>query len=315
MQKDKYKYLPLFVTVYMLFALSWWTVLLLRDNTAIYELKVEMLRQESVRISADSCTKLEASKNRKSYMIIGEGLVFGISLIIGLFFVQRAHRRALKASEQQNNFHLAITHELKSPLTSIMMGQETLLQRELNADIRKEIISDSHKEAKRLEGLINNLLLVNKIHDHYEFTYRTTDIDDYVKDFISKFHENDQIELNLNAKQSYQLDRVAFDIVLSNLIQNAIKYGNNNYITIETESTNKKLILRVKDLGNGIPNQYKKEVFKKFYRVGNENTRKSKGTGLGLYIVKSIIQGHGGEILVKDNTPSGCIFEMTIPEK
>jgi signal transduction histidine kinase len=101
--------------------------------------------------------------------------------------------------------------------------------------------------------------------------------------------------------------------VLSNLIENARKYSpTDELIVAELRKTGNKTILSVKDHGNGIPDSEKEKIFEKFYRIGNENTRSSKGTGLGLYVVKKIIQLYKYDISVKNNIPKGSIFEVTI---
>jgi signal transduction histidine kinase len=108
-------------------------------------------------------------------------------------------------------------------------------------------------------------------------------------------------------------DFMIWKLVMSNLIENARKYSNKEeLITVELKPKDKKTIIAVKDLGNGIPDDEKKKIFEKFYRIGNENTRSSKGTGLGLYIVKKIVQLYKYDISVKNNTPKGSIFEVTI---
>ncbi|WP_231561643.1 sensor histidine kinase [Sphingobacterium sp. T2] len=106
-------------------------------------------------------------------------------------------------------------------------------------------------------------------------------------------------------------DKFAITNVVNNLVENAIKYSP-PCATVEVKLYRKdnNLIFSVADHGQGIPDEEKKLIFNKFYRVGNESTRKTKGTGLGLYIVKSVLQKHNATIKVKDNKPSGSIFEV-----
>jgi signal transduction histidine kinase len=103
-------------------------------------------------------------------------------------------------------------------------------------------------------------------------------------------------------------------IVLSNLIENAAKYSpKNTVIDVALTATGNQLKLKVTDQGPGIPIDERRRIFLKFYRIGNENTRKSKGSGLGLFLTERIVQQHGGTIIVKDNVPAGASFEITWP--
>ena len=103
-------------------------------------------------------------------------------------------------------------------------------------------------------------------------------------------------------------------MVVSNLLENAVKYTPEHLpINIILINGDKALTIQIIDLGCGIPDNEKKKIFNKFYRVGNEESRKSKGTGLGLYLTNKIVQQHKGRITVKDNSPNGSIFEITIP--
>ncbi|HYH56159.1 MAG TPA: sensor histidine kinase, partial [Anseongella sp.] len=100
---------------------------------------------------------------------------------------------------------------------------------------------------------------------------------------------------------------------LSNLVENALKYSPPEAgIEIELREENSRACLRVADRGQGIPEKEKEKIFDKFYRAGNEETRRTKGTGLGLFIVKQVLDNHGAAITVKDNEPSGTVFEITI---
>ena len=98
-------------------------------------------------------------------------------------------------------------------------------------------------------------------------------------------------------------------LLLSNLLENANKYSpKDRPISLRLEKDNDDVLLEIADEGAGIPDEEKKAVFKKFYRVDNEQTRKTQGTGLGLYICQKIVKDHGGEIFIKDNQPSGSKF-------
>ncbi|MEZ4986561.1 MAG: ATP-binding protein [Saprospiraceae bacterium] len=109
-------------------------------------------------------------------------------------------------------------------------------------------------------------------------------------------------------------DEQAMTSVITNLVENAIKYSKDNpQIAIRVYSDAKKVHLEIADNGIGIPSGEKGRVFEKFYRIGNEDTRTTKGTGLGLFIVKEIVKYHTGQIDVRDNKPQGTVFQITLP--
>jgi signal transduction histidine kinase len=103
-------------------------------------------------------------------------------------------------------------------------------------------------------------------------------------------------------------------MAVNNLLENAIKYAPpGSPVTVSLSKTQKEVVLRVADLGPGVPDAEKQKIFGKFYRLGNEGTRKTKGTGLGLYLTRKIVTQHLGKIAVKDNQPQGSIFEICLP--
>src|SRR5699024_6312475 len=109
-------------------------------------------------------------------------------------------------------------------------------------------------------------------------------------------------------------DKLMLQIACSNIIENAIKYApKGSEIVISLEEKNHTVLLQFKDEGEGIPDKEKNKIFNRFYRIGNENTRSSKGTGLGLFLTKKIILQHDGQIHVMNNTPKGSIFEISLP--
>jgi signal transduction histidine kinase len=249
-------------------------------------------------------------------MIIGEGIVFVISLLFGIYFIQRAYKKEIDVSRNQNNFLLAVTHELKSPITSINLGLETLMKRDLQKEMVKEISSNTLKESNRLERLINDLLLATKVDQIYYFNRQSIDISEALSDHIDDLHR-----IRPNVKISYHsegtvlalVDPTYFITMMSNIIENAIKYGEEETVTVSILKSGNRASIQVCDLGYGIPIKERERVFSKFYRVGSEEVRKNKGTGLGLYIAHKIINGHDGTIEIKDNTPKGTIFEIKLP--
>ena len=112
-----------------------------------------------------------------------------------------------------------------------------------------------------------------------------------------------------------KIDRISFDSILTNLVENSVKYSEKGKeILVELTTSNTSFILRVIDQGSGIKPENKEHIFKKFYREENDLTRKTKGIGLGLFIVKHLVNKHNGTIRLEDNKPKGLIVEIEIPK-
>ncbi len=313
---------------YMLLAFIWWSVLLHNKNQDAFNAKVELLRigmvaermyeDEASFRKTTSFLNLSQSYKRQEMMIIGETIVFAVIMIIGIILINRGYKKEVQLAKQQQNFLLSITHELKSPLASIKLILQTLVKRDLDASQAKLWAGKAIKESDRLNQLVNDLLLAARLESSYFLQKSKIDLVEVVNYCTSNVLEsNESVSISIHSIEEIvevNADRTAMVTAINNLLGNAIKYSEGNAeIDIEIEKEANTVILKIKDKGPGIPAVEKEQVFKKFYRIGNEEVRKTKGTGLGLYIVKSIVEGHQGTIKIKDNTPKGTIFTIELP--
>lgn len=251
-------------------------------------------------------------------MIIGEGIFFFLIFIWGAMRLKKLFTREHKQQQQQQNFLLSVTHELKSPMASVKLYIQTILKRDLDREQQKVFLSNSLKDIERLDDLVENVLLTTKLENRsFNFpkeNFNLTELVDNVVDRLQKNACSSQIiKADLEGGVVIHADKFAITNVVTNLIENAIKYSP-PCATVEVklmEAEGNRIIFSVADHGPGVAEEEKKNIFSKFYRIGNESTRKTKGTGLGLYIVKTVLQKHNASIKVKDNTPSGSIFEVT----
>ncbi len=254
---------------------------------------------------------------KKTYMLLGEGFVFLLIFILGIIVIRRAIKRDRELNKQQENFLLSVSHELKTPISSIQLFLQTLKKRDLSPDKRDEIYHHSLGEVNRLDNLVGNLLLTRNIsNDNYFLNKVDLDLNSLIKELVENYKltsfKSHEIELKLEEVKAH-LDKEAFESILLNLIGNAIKYSpKGSKISILLKEKKDKIFLSISDEGEGIEDSLKKKVFTKFFRVENELTRKSKGTGLGLYITKQLIERHGGQIKLTDNKPSGLRIEITL---
>lgn len=251
-------------------------------------------------------------------MVLGEGSVFIFLLGVGAYFIHASLKKEDKLKEQQQNFLMSVTHELKSPLAAIKLSIQTIVKRDLERQLQMSLLNNSLKDIERLDDLVENMLLATKIESRtYSFPKEEFDFSDLVAKIIDRLQVhscgNEQIiKTNIVKGVKIMGDKFALSSVVTNLVENAVKYsGPCAEVAVELCQNDGKPFLTVSDKGPGIPDAEKMHIFDKFYRVGDENVRKSKGTGLGLFIVKEVLQNHDADISVKDNTPQGAIFEVT----
>lgn len=317
------------VIAYMMMAFGWWSILLFTKNRDAFEAKRDLLRLGMVAeglVHTDE--EFYASYNfqfltqqyrRQEYMILGEASVFVVSLVMGIWFINRGYHKEMMAAQQRRNFLLSITHELKSPIASIQLVLETFLRRTLAKEQTERLTNNALKETERLNVLVNDLLLSAKLETAYTPHNEPLDLAELLEDLVEKLRDkypNAQFLVDLGQDLPYFLgDKMGMTSVALNLLENAVKYSGEKPVvkTRLVQKNNQFLLLEVADEGIGIADKEKKRVFDKFYRVGSENTRTTKGTGLGLYIVEQIVKAHRGKISIRDNQPKGTVFSIDLP--
>lgn len=248
-------------------------------------------------------------------MIIGEGLVFLMLLIIGIWQINRSIRRELKLSERQNNFLLSVTHELKTPLAANKLYLQTITKRELPLEQQQELIRKAIDENTRLERMIDNILNASRI-ENKALKPEKEDVNlkqlmDSVAQRFNSLIGRETIR-TVGDEVHLQGDRFMLETILNNLVENALKYaGREGQIVMYTAEEGSRLVMGVRDNGPGIDPKYAREIFTKFFRIGNEEVRTQKGSGLGLFIVAELVKIHQGHVTYQPNTPIGADFKIT----
>lgn len=250
-------------------------------------------------------------------MILGEGAVFILLFFTGAYFLQKTLKKERKLHEQQKNFLLSVTHELKSPLASIKLYLQTILKRNLDKAQTHTFLNNSLKDIERLDDLVENMLIATRIENHsYSFPKEKFNFSELVEKVAERLQihtcSTQIIKTDVEPEVLITGDKFALSLVVSNLIENAVKYSP-PCAEVEARLYRKDavIVFEVADKGIGIKDEEKLRIFEKFYRVGSEDTRKTKGTGLGLYIVKQVLDKHQAQIKVKNNRPTGSIFEVS----
>jgi signal transduction histidine kinase len=313
----------LLLLIYIIAAIVWWGISLERQNNQLYEQQVNMLRTQvdSLHDPTAYNQQLEALKHKRSLRssaYIGEGSTYLIVILIGAVVVYTSFVRRIRLSRQQNNFMLSVTHELKSPIAAMKLNLQTLEKHQLNEDKRKQLLERCIKESNRLNDLCNNMLFASQLEGRqYKVAREPFDLSalaEYVVDDYASRYQHRRFEQDIMTGCEITGDRVMIQMAINNIVENAVKYTpEDKPVTVTLDKNAGNVVLKVTDQGAGIPDSEKKKIFNKFYRVGNEESRRSKGTGLGLYLTNKIILQHKGRIIVKNNTPSGSIFEICLP--
>ncbi|MCB9194823.1 MAG: GHKL domain-containing protein [Flavobacteriales bacterium] len=256
--------------------------------------------------------------NAKIRMLAGEFGVFFIILSFGVFYIHRVFNKELRLSQNKKNFSLSITHELKTPITTSKLFLESLLNHDskLDPEKRKDIYKKIEQEQDRLNILLEKILMSSRMDNaEINMVFSVQDLSEEVKNVVDKLWPGRNIKLALSPKMLVKIDPFYFQSVIINLIDNAIKYSEeDSEIIVETLKSGGSAILSVTDQGIGISNEDKLKIFEMYHRLEDESLKTTKGTGLGLYLVERIVKKHQGKIEVLDNQLGrGTKFNIILP--
>jgi signal transduction histidine kinase len=239
-------------------------------------------------------------------------------LIFGIYRIRKGIAKEFELQKRQNNFLLTVTHELKTPLAALKLYLQTLQKHNLTEEKKESIIDGALSENERLVQLIENILNTSRAENKaFELNKENIDLsllsaqltERYQKRYKSLLFKID-IPDGLNLKA----DPNMLETILVNLLENAIKYGGaTQEIAIKAVPLDRFITLTISDEGPGIAANERTHVFEKFYRIGNEDTRKASGSGLGLYLVAELVHLHHGQVRCQENHPKGCVFEVILP--
>lgn len=311
-----------FLLLYIIAGLIWWFIALGRQNEKMAGYELARVRRTldsaaAPRAFSDAIRAVHEQAHMQSMGYIGEGSVFLIILLLGGLYVYRVVRREIRLSGQQQNFMMAVTHELKTPIAVAKLSLETLAKRKLAEEQQAKLIQSALTETERLNQLSSNILLAAQLEEgRYTQVLETVSLSELVTRAVASFtgrFPGRLLDTHITDGLEIKGDTFLLELAVNNLIENALKYSPKDAPVQVTLSAggHGTVIFRVADTGQGIPESEKSMIFRKFYRVGNEQTRTTKGTGLGLYLTKMIVRKHRGQITVSDNPPGGSIFTIT----
>ncbi|MBX7226518.1 MAG: HAMP domain-containing histidine kinase [Chitinophagales bacterium] len=311
--KYKRRWVLALLICYSFSFLTWWTYLLYQKNEIIFAQQ----REEISVLSSEQLVQFHKDKNRQRAMIIAEGITFFLLLIWIIWQLKRTFDKELRLAEQQRNFLLSVTHELKSPIAAATLNIQTLKKFNLDTEKRTLICNNAEQDLFRLNALVEKILLAAKVEANvFNIDHNIVDFSKILQECIDEWsvHQQKDFLWENRIQQEVHLrgDEVLLKCLCSNLIENAIKFtSEGGIISIALAQSGANITFQVADNGIGIPDEEKHKIFNKFYRIGNEERRTTIGTGLGLFLVKKIVALHSGKMEVLNNIPQGVIFKIT----
>ena len=256
-------------------------------------------------------------------VILVLSILVGI-ILLGIFIIFVYNQKTLQLYRLQRNFINNFTHELKTPVTSLKLYLETFHKYELPREDQLKYIGYMVQDADRLSENINRILNLAKVESKtYGGKFVTADLVRVVERFYKKSrHLFGNCEIHIHHPSegafSYLINRSLFEVLLMNLFTNAVKYNESKLPRLDVyfERTHRDLCIRFEDNGMGIPRPETRKIFKKFYQIGRSDNMSAKGTGLGLYLVESIIRIHKGKVTAESKEGGkGSVFTLILPLK
>jgi signal transduction histidine kinase len=244
------------------------------------------------------------------------------SKVSGIIILLKDVTQLKQLEKARTDFVSTISHEFKTPLTSIMMGTSMIIDGSMGVlnEEQQDILGTIKEDGERLTRLVNDLLELSRIEAGSSvFNIEPCSIDAIIDDSVKQFaiqaaHKN----VSIHVRVEEMMPKVIVDYekitwVFNNLISNALKYTNSgDEILINASIRNERMYILVKDTGVGIPEEFQEKIFDKYVQVKGQDLE-ARGTGLGLAVVKEIINTHGGEIWCESELDTGSTFTFTLP--
>ena len=291
------------------------------ENEILLQKNIWILPQYSLGISQIGESLHEVIRERR---IINLSIVFffDFCLIIAVWIIARYMKKEALFSQQKSDFVSNVSHELRTPLSLIKMYTESLeMGRVENEEKRREYFSVINNETDKLSSILNKILNFSRMEaGKRKFAFYECDINELVEKVVSTYeYQLREREFDFNfykcdAECKLFIDAKAVEEALANLIDNAIKYSKKNKsITVTTYRKDQSISIEVSDKGIGISTEDQKKIFEKFYRVSTGLVHDTKGSGLGLTLVKHIMDGHHGDVLIESKPDEGSKFTLVFP--
>jgi signal transduction histidine kinase len=265
-------------------------------------------------INPTKLQQLEEERFQQRNIWLYQSILLLVLVASGIYGVYYSIDSIYQLNKRQNNFLLSVTHEFKTPIAAIRLMLQTSKNPKVKEEKKAELIENSIQNTFRLEELAENMLVSMQIeNDKYQYALSTVDLSEMLNQVIDNQSIKGEITGTIEPGLTLTGDGFIMRMVANNLIENAFKYSDNQPIEVNLYMQGTKKVLEVKDIGVGIAKEDYKKIYKKFFRVQDEETRTTKGTGLGLFIVKQAVERHNGKVAVMANKPRGSVFRVELP--
>jgi signal transduction histidine kinase len=258
------------------------------------------------------------SGSRWTILVLGIVFLSVILTVLSVFFASLL--RDVRFKQQQKDFVNMVTHELRLPMSSIQMFAQTLSRNDMPESDRNTFLDRILGECQRMNALVDHLLKSQAIETgRLGLDPQTLEMGTFIKDFVKKWPRALELAA-LDKKIFVAADPVLLELAMVNLVSNAEKYGHGIIPAITVTQEGRRLSVTVFDGGPPIPRKFIKHLFKRFYRMPIRETRRQTGVGLGLYIVRSILRLHKGQVVVtpdslRPDSRRGNAFTLIFPSK
>lgn len=311
------------VVLVCLTQIGWWITFQVREadrlETVAAHLDAGEIPAALRALEATYPGELAETARRRRAMFASEGAALGLLVLVGVVFFYTALLRERRMRDNQQRFLAGATHELKTPLTTVRLGLESLEQGTLPEPRRADYLRGMVRELDRLERGLTNILTAAGLEAGGARPRHVEDLAEDVRHAVDAFRERcAAAELETHADGlaccPVRRDPAAIRIVLHNLLDNAVKYCcERPEIRLSAYASDQQVTIKIEDKGVGISKEHMSRIFSKFYRVPTGNVHKVKGFGLGLYYVKSICDAQGWQLNIESSPGEGTSVYLHIP--
>ena len=295
---------------------TWWITFM----AILVDEKVEIAEQLGA--ASQLVETIRQQEIHRQIMVGLEGTFFLVLILVGAWLIYQSLRASEKLKFHQQNFLLAVTHELKTPLASMKLSLDSLQSPKISPEKKAAVIPRAQEDIRRLEKIIDNVLQAGRFERSSQpLAIGPTDLSRLVNqavDDIAKIRTDQSTTIDRDIEQSVRIsaDAPALARAVEAVLENCLKYHDNRAIEVRVSMRRrgKHAEITIADQGSGLSTEDVSAVFDRFYRVGNEMTRRTPGTGLGLYLAREIIKAHHGKIVAESGgLGKGTTFSITLP--
>ncbi|MBO46701.1 MAG: hypothetical protein CMJ96_07375 [Planctomycetes bacterium] len=272
-----------------------------------------------IQLSETAIRTLDNDLMAHHVMVLGEGSLSFLIALVAIWFLMKSARHQQRLTLQESNFLHAVTHEFRSPIQGIRLAVESLIRRPDPSKARaysEGILEDLH----RLDSLVDNVLTVGRLDARaLSPQVRALDMSEAIQSSVTAWCISNPIgdellDLDIENEVWAEADPTAFQPILRNLLENAIKYGEGSRISMSLRKENGNAVLRILDQGRGFSTEERPRLFERFWRAGDERVRTAQGTGLGLYLVSELVRAQSAKVEAQSSgLGKGAEFKITWP--